>query len=125
MTVVPRVHRAWSLLAVIACSGGQDPSSDISADQLADAMADAFCSSIEGCCQAAGFRYDGAACRANEARGLRPQVEVRLGPGVRYDPGAAFRCVQAMRARSCSFGPSFDGPCEDIFVGLRQLGEAC
>jgi len=122
------MYWAWSLAGVIACGGGpQQPSGAISADGLADAIAEAFCSSIEGCCHAAGFRYDAAACRRAQRLRFEPLVDGKVtSAGVRYDPNAAFRCVEVIRTRSCSFGPSIGGgPCDDMFVGLRKPGERC
>jgi hypothetical protein len=120
-------HWALSLALVSACGGRHDPGPAISSDQLADGVAEAFCSSIESCCRAAGFPYDAMACRRTQASVLAPLVDgMRMASGVRYDPHAAFQCIETVRTRACSFFPSLGGgPCDHMFDGLRKPGESC
>jgi len=96
-TILRSGHWVWSLAWLVACGGRQEqPSAAIAADRLADAMAEAFCSSIEGCCGAAGFRYDAAACRRGQTIRLESLLD---GP------------VTASGIRECSAVPCDDGKC--------------
>ena len=100
--------------------GGVGCSKSDSSPQSRDDFIAQLCKEYAGCCQAAGRRDDGAACRAL----LTP-----LLPEGRFDAAAAQGCLEEERAKatSCDGSFSLSATCDKAFAvsGAKGAGEAC
>lgn len=105
----------------MACSGGGAGSVGGTAG-TGDAFADQYCAMFQPCCQKAGLRTDGVACKG---------LATFAGAQGTYDATAGNACLAELRAESakpefCTKGPNTSS-CNRVYStsGSKQPGDAC
>ncbi|MEZ4374081.1 MAG: hypothetical protein R3B07_24890 [Polyangiaceae bacterium] len=114
-------------LIVVACGGSTEDTSSgpVPASELIPQLADAICN-IQSCCEAAGYGYDAAACKAIYSAGLKEQFEAT--PNTTYDAVAAGHCLDAVRLFAASCGAKAEqatDACDGVLQGTLPAGAAC
>ncbi|RYE93564.1 MAG: hypothetical protein EOO75_04080 [Myxococcales bacterium] len=121
------VTAVLSALVLAACgdSGSSSTSGPVSADDFPARYLDAYCGKLASCCEGESVPYDEAYCRQSAAFNPGKYAGLVNSPSLRFDPDAAGRCIDAIKAR-CSLRDDLDIPgCEGVFVGQVAIGGAC
>ena len=132
-----RFVRKFGILALLlAGCGNSDTSSTggpatdtstgpISAADFPARYLDAFCAALAPCCSAESVTYDDVYCREHAAFDPGKYGELVSSPAIAFDPAAAGRCLDAIKA-TCSLKDDLQIPgCEGVIVGKTALGGAC
>ena len=111
------------VLAIVAACGGDKA---VAFEQLSDEIISANCANQVAC----GLMPDQATCEESVFLdgGLFDTLGNLIADGtVRYDGGAAGRCVDAIAGQGCLFQglQPIDDPCDDILAGTIAPGGAC
>lgn len=112
-------------IVLIACSDGGSGSVGNGGAATSDSFIDQYCGLLQPCCQQAGLRTDGVACKAF--------ATFAAAQGT-YDPQAGDRCITELRAQSATSefckNPSLNAAsCRNVYAskgsGTKAPGAPC
>ncbi len=125
----------WGLLLVGSAFGCSDDSSEpVALEDLVKASSEVSCAKLFDCCTAEerkdlpyeseeACRTTGAAYGPALTRGISESIEAGR---VSYDAAAAGRCIDSMRAASCTeYQTGSRTGCDDVLEPLVPVGGAC